>query len=213
MQHLGAGGQSLGTQRVSQPLLTFHSSGCHRYASRARRSVHHCCALPADHLSEVLPALAALHAEPQNALSLPTWAIHVSSVIEWVAAMGLFWKLADVTGGPRLSDAAPPWTCEATPGGSCCWMCRQPALEGLHLGHDAAPRWCTLCMHLPFLLQCSRPGWLSRVASSLDSGGQLHSVACGMEVVSDYCRNHARRSEVSRSVMEHGSQHFLAVGF
>jgi hypothetical protein len=28
------------------------------------------------------PALAAL-AEPANALSLPTWAVHVSSVAEW----------------------------------------------------------------------------------------------------------------------------------
>jgi Protein of unknown function (DUF2499) len=38
--------------------------------------------------AEVLPALAALvHEEPGNALSLPTWAIHVSSVLEWCAAM------------------------------------------------------------------------------------------------------------------------------
>jgi hypothetical protein len=37
-----------------------------------------------------------LHAEPSNALSLPTWAIHVSSVTEWVAAMALFWKYAEV---------------------------------------------------------------------------------------------------------------------
>ncbi|MBD2577172.1 DUF2499 domain-containing protein [Oscillatoria sp. FACHB-1406] len=27
-----------------------------------------------------------------HALSLPTWIIHVSSVIEWVAAMGLIWQ-------------------------------------------------------------------------------------------------------------------------
>ena len=37
--------------------------------------------------------------EPANALSLPTWAIHVSSVIEWIAAMGLVWRYAEVTGG------------------------------------------------------------------------------------------------------------------
>ncbi len=36
--------------------------------------------------------------EPANALSLPTWAIHVSSVIEWIAAMGLVWRYAEVTG-------------------------------------------------------------------------------------------------------------------
>ena len=28
-----------------------------------------------------------IYAEPANALSLPTWAIHVSSVVEWVTAM------------------------------------------------------------------------------------------------------------------------------
>lgn len=30
-----------------------------------------------------------MHAEPANALSLPTWMVHVSSVVEWVVAMGL----------------------------------------------------------------------------------------------------------------------------
>jgi hypothetical protein len=42
-----------------------------------------------------------IHTEPSNALSLPTWAIHVSSVTEWVAAMALFWKYAEVTGNQR----------------------------------------------------------------------------------------------------------------
>jgi Protein of unknown function (DUF2499) len=47
----------------------------------------------------VLPAAAlGVHAEPSNALSLPTWAIHVSSVIEWTAAMALVWRYADVKG-------------------------------------------------------------------------------------------------------------------
>eukprot|EP00877_Chromochloris_zofingiensis_P005878 jgi/Chrzof1/1543/Cz10g11230.t1 len=36
--------------------------------------------------------------EPANALSLPTWAIHVSSVLEWVTAMVLMWKYAEVSG-------------------------------------------------------------------------------------------------------------------
>ena len=36
------------------------------------------------------PALALdIRMEPENALSLPTWAIHTSSVLEWVTAMGL----------------------------------------------------------------------------------------------------------------------------
>lgn len=42
-----------------------------------------------------------LHTEPANALSLPTWAIHVSSVVEWVTAMGLMWRYAEVTGNEK----------------------------------------------------------------------------------------------------------------
>jgi hypothetical protein len=33
-----------------------------------------------------------------NALSIPTWMIHVSSVLEWVVAISLVWRYADVTG-------------------------------------------------------------------------------------------------------------------
>uniref|UniRef100_A0A0G4H1D7 Ycf49-like protein n=1 Tax=Chromera velia CCMP2878 TaxID=1169474 RepID=A0A0G4H1D7_9ALVE len=33
-----------------------------------------------------------LRQEPLNALSLPTWTIHVSSVVEWLVAMGLVWQ-------------------------------------------------------------------------------------------------------------------------
>ncbi|KAK9832506.1 hypothetical protein WJX81_003045 [Elliptochloris bilobata] len=47
------------------------------------------------------PATAALHAEPANALSLPTWAIHVSSTVEWGVAMYLVWRYAGVTGNER----------------------------------------------------------------------------------------------------------------
>ncbi|KAI0500207.1 hypothetical protein KFK09_018416 [Dendrobium nobile] len=36
--------------------------------------------------------------EPQNALSLPTWAIHVSSVIEWITAMALVWEYGEKSG-------------------------------------------------------------------------------------------------------------------
>jgi hypothetical protein len=43
----------------------------------------------------------ALRAEPANALSLPTWAIHVSSVTEWVAAMALMWRYGEVSGNAR----------------------------------------------------------------------------------------------------------------
>jgi len=40
----------------------------------------------------------ALAAEPYNALSLPTWVVHVSSVTEWSLAMRLIWVYADVSG-------------------------------------------------------------------------------------------------------------------
>lgn len=36
--------------------------------------------------------LAAAHAEPANALSFPTWMVHVSSLIEWLAAMTYVWR-------------------------------------------------------------------------------------------------------------------------
>ncbi|CAH9117241.1 unnamed protein product [Cuscuta europaea] len=36
--------------------------------------------------------------EPSNALSLPTWAVHVSSVIEWVTAMALVWQYGERSG-------------------------------------------------------------------------------------------------------------------
>ena len=39
----------------------------------------------------------ALH-EPSNALSVPTWAVHVSSVTEWAVAMRLIRAHADVSG-------------------------------------------------------------------------------------------------------------------
>lgn len=39
--------------------------------------------------------------EPANALSLPTWSIHVSSLVEWLASMELIWYYADVGGNPR----------------------------------------------------------------------------------------------------------------
>jgi hypothetical protein len=45
--------------------------------------------------------LSMLHPEPWNALSYPTWIIHVSSLIEWLVAMGLVWQYADATGNSR----------------------------------------------------------------------------------------------------------------
>ncbi|XP_010540176.2 PREDICTED: uncharacterized protein LOC104814025 [Tarenaya hassleriana] len=36
--------------------------------------------------------------EPANALSLPTWAVHVSSVVEWATAMVLVWRYGERKG-------------------------------------------------------------------------------------------------------------------
>lgn len=36
--------------------------------------------------------------ETMNALSIPTWMVHVSSVIEWMAAMWFIWTYGEVTG-------------------------------------------------------------------------------------------------------------------
>ncbi|KAJ0048208.1 hypothetical protein Pint_14975 [Pistacia integerrima] len=33
--------------------------------------------------------------EPSNALSLPTWAVHVSSVVEWSTTMALVWQYGE----------------------------------------------------------------------------------------------------------------------
>ncbi|MGK7946669.1 MAG: DUF2499 domain-containing protein [Microcystaceae cyanobacterium] len=33
-----------------------------------------------------------------NALSIPTWMIHISSVIEWMAAIWFIWRYGEVTG-------------------------------------------------------------------------------------------------------------------
>lgn len=39
--------------------------------------------------------------EPANALSLATWVIHTSSLVEWLVAMGLCWRYADYKGVPQ----------------------------------------------------------------------------------------------------------------
>jgi hypothetical protein len=48
-----------------------------------------------------LPWIDAARVEPENALSIPTWAIHFSSVFEYLFAMNLVWKFAETTGNER----------------------------------------------------------------------------------------------------------------
>lgn len=40
-------------------------------------------------------------AEPSNALSFATWVIHTSSLVEWLVAMGLCWRFAEVSRVPQ----------------------------------------------------------------------------------------------------------------
>lgn len=46
------------------------------------------------------------HIEPENALSLPTWAVHTSSVFEWGLGMRLMWKYGEISGNPRWKGMA-----------------------------------------------------------------------------------------------------------
>ena len=39
--------------------------------------------------------------EPANALSIPTWIIHTSSLVEWLVAMGLAWRYAELVDKPE----------------------------------------------------------------------------------------------------------------
>ena len=38
--------------------------------------------------------------EPDNALTIATWIIHISSLVEFLVAMGFAWRWADVTENP-----------------------------------------------------------------------------------------------------------------
>ncbi|KAL6772325.1 CGLD32 [Auxenochlorella protothecoides x Auxenochlorella symbiontica] len=73
------------------------------------------------HLAQSLaayPALLWLHEEPSNALSLPTWAIHVSSVAEWAVAMALIRRMADVTKNPAWTGLS--WGMVPSLGSAMC---------------------------------------------------------------------------------------------
>lgn len=43
----------------------------------------------------------ACHPDPSNSLSIPTWAIHSSSLLEWLYAMKLAWEHAEFSGNPK----------------------------------------------------------------------------------------------------------------
>jgi hypothetical protein len=41
-----------------------------------------------------------------HVLSIPTWVIHISSVIEWIAAIVLIWQFAELTQRPAWRSLA-----------------------------------------------------------------------------------------------------------
>lgn len=101
-------------------------------------------------------AIDLLREEPANALSLPTWAIHVSSVVEWVAAMvwcccvsksadvpsltvaawqGLIWRYGEVSGNQLWKGLT--WAMLPSLGGAMCactwhFFYNSPDLEVRH---------------------------------------------------------------------------------
>jgi uncharacterized membrane protein YhdT len=69
-----------------------------------------------------------------NALSIPTWMIHVSSVLEWIVAIWLIWVYSEVTENPAwrsLSFAMLPALVSAMC--ACTWhfFDNDPSLEWL----------------------------------------------------------------------------------
>ena len=86
-----------------------------------------------------------------HALSVPTWMVHVSSVIEWIAAMWLIWQYGETTGDRYwfgLSLAMFPALIGAMC--ACTWhfFDNSPALEWLVILQAAmtVAGNCTLCL-------------------------------------------------------------------
>lgn len=66
--------------------------------------------------------------EPANALSLPTWAIHISSLLEWLVAMGLVWRIGIASGNPKWKGLT--WAMiPSHSSGVCACVCASPSRE------------------------------------------------------------------------------------
>lgn len=50
---------------------------------------------------DIVTLLFGQHPEPPNALSIACWIIHISSLVEFLVAMGFAWRWADVVGNPK----------------------------------------------------------------------------------------------------------------
>lgn len=56
--------------------------------------------------TDVLSSMPVFAQEPVNALSVPTWMVHWSTVFEFLLAMSLAWSYAEVSGNPRWKGLA-----------------------------------------------------------------------------------------------------------
>ena len=59
-----------------------------------------------NYLEPMLISSQFVHLEPVNALSLPTWIIHASSLLEWLVAIQFIFEYSVVSGNPRWKDLA-----------------------------------------------------------------------------------------------------------
>ncbi|XP_057775621.1 uncharacterized protein LOC130994601 [Salvia miltiorrhiza] len=92
--------KQISAPKLEQPLPSKLETNAAKKLS-CRRSSSSCVLIGAAGitiLSLAGPSYAAALSEPSNALSLPTWAVHVSSVVEWATAMVLVWQYGDKSG-------------------------------------------------------------------------------------------------------------------
>lgn len=133
-----------GSQVADQPILSAEQQTAQRHGSSASLPA---VALAVGILLQSAPAIAfTIHQEPENALSLPTWVIHISSVIEWAIAMSLVWKYAEVTGTVKSTICLP--AAQFTQLSGCQLYC--PTLKALH----AADANLVICGTMLMFLAC-----------------------------------------------------------
>ena len=129
------------------------------------------------------------HAEPVNALSIPTWAIHFSSVFEYLFAMNLVWDFAESTKNSSWKGLT--WgmlplhasgICACTVSGifqRLMYMSEQHAIT--IISHFQSCNKTTLMSApVPFLLQSIGTAIPSHFSSRLDAPGQHYMHDCSI---------------------------------
>ncbi len=113
--------------------------------------------------------------EPKNALSLPTWIIHVASVVEWLTAMALVWRYGDIPGKEAWKGLS--WGMVPLLGGAMCactwhFFYNAPSLESLVVLQAAltAIGNCTMWIAAFRIYQASQQQQQSQVGGSSQEG-------------------------------------------